>query len=91
LGSDEAATGIFMPPVVNIGVGTDLTIKELAETVQKVVGYEGGIVFDTTKPDGTPRKLMDVSLLNSIGWSASTRLEIGLSAAVADFKRSGVS
>ena len=67
LGSDEAATGIFMPPVVNIGVGEDLTIKELAETVKSVVGYEGGIEFDATKLDGTPRKLMDVSRLHSLG------------------------
>ena len=54
LGSDAAKTGVFMPPVVNIGTGMDVTIKELAVTVKSVVGYTGEIVFDPTKPDGTP-------------------------------------
>ena len=85
LGSDEAATGIFMPPVVNIGVGEDLTIKELAETVKSVVGYEGGIEFDATKLDGTPRKLMDVSRLHSLGWRAKTGFRDGLATAYQDF------
>jgi len=67
LGSDEAATGVFMPPLVNLGVGEDLTIHELAETVKDVVGYQGNIVFDTSKPDGTPRKLLDVTRLNELG------------------------
>lgn len=83
LGSDESKTGIFMPPVVNIGVGTDITIKELAETVKQVVGYTGEIVFDATKPDGTPRKLMDVSRLSTIGWTAKTSLMAGLAMALA--------
>ena len=86
LGSDEAATGIFMPPLVNIGVGHDLTIRELAETVKEVVGYQGTIEFDTSKPDGTPRKLMDVSRLSGIGWRANTCLRLGLIAAYQDFK-----
>lgn len=85
LGSDEARTGVFMPPVVNIGVGEDLTIRELAETVQDIVGYQGNIVFDTTKPDGTPRKLMDVSRLHSLGWKAKTRFRDGLALAYRDF------
>ena len=85
LGSDEAATGIFMPPLVNIGVGHDLTIRELADTVRDVVGYQGVIEFDTTKPDGTPRKLMDVSRLSGIGWKAYTGLRAGLTAAYQDF------
>lgn len=85
LGSDEAATGIFMPPVVNIGVGEDLTIKELAETVKSVVGYEGSIEFDSTKPDGTPRKLMDVSRLHSLGWKANTPFCSGIAATYQDF------
>jgi GDP-L-fucose synthase len=85
LGSDEARTGIFMPPVVNIGVGEDLTIRELAETVKDIVGYQGSIEFDTTKPDGTPRKLMDVSRLHSLGWKAKTGLRDGLALAYRDF------
>ena len=63
---------------INIGTGVDVTIKELAETVQKVVGYEGTLVFDTEKPDGTPRKLLDVSKLHEKGWTHSTSLEEGL-------------
>ncbi|MEF8723240.1 MAG: GDP-L-fucose synthase [Candidatus Accumulibacter delftensis] len=86
LGSEEAATGIFMPPVVNIGVGDDLTIKELAETVKSVVGYEGKTEFDDSKPDGTPRKLMDVSRLRSLGWQAKTSLQAGLAKACHDFQ-----
>lgn len=85
LGSDEAKTGVFMPPVVNIGVGEDLTIRELAETVKDIVGYQGSIEFDTTKPDGTPRKLMDVSRLQSLGWKAKTGLRDGLAMAYRDF------
>jgi GDP-L-fucose synthase len=85
LGSDEAATGVFMPPLVNIGVGHDLTIRELAETVREVVSYQGAIEFDTTKPDGTPRKLMDVSRLAAMGWQAPTAFRAGLSAAYRDF------
>ena len=88
LGSDEAKTGIFMPPLVNIGVGHDLTIRELAEAVKQVTGYVGDIVFDTTKPDGTPRKLLDVSRLNGIGWKAGTTLTAGLRLAYADFLKS---
>ncbi|MGG1678258.1 GDP-L-fucose synthase family protein [Neobacillus sp. NRS-1170] len=64
--------------IVNIGVGEDLPIKELAEKIKDVIGYEGEIQFDTTKPDGTPRKLVDVTKLNSLGWKAATSLEEGL-------------
>jgi GDP-L-fucose synthase len=85
LGSDEAATGVFMPPLVNIGTGEDLTIRALAETVKRVVGYEGRIALDTTKPDGTPRKLLDVSRLHAMGWKARIGLEEGLARAYADF------
>ena len=74
-----------LAPLVNIGVGHDLTIRELAETVKGVVGYQGEIVFDASKPDGTPRKLMDVGRLNAMGWRASTPMERGLAAAYADF------
>lgn len=64
--------------IVNIGVGDDIAIKELGEKVKAVVGYEGEIQFDTTKPDGTPRKLVDVRKINSLGWKATTSLEEGL-------------
>jgi GDP-L-fucose synthase len=63
---------------VNIGVGEDVTIRELAELVAVAVGYEGGMVFDTDKPDGTPRKLLDVGRLHSMGWRAKTSLKEGI-------------
>ena len=63
---------------INIGTGEDVTIKEVAELIKKIIGFDGEIVFDTTKPDGTPRKLMDVSLLNKLGWKYSTNLEEGI-------------
>ncbi len=85
LGSDESKTGRFEPPLVNIGVGTDVTIRQLAETVKKVVGFKGEIVFDKNMPDGTPRKLMDVSRLARAGWLARTGLEDGLSRAYLEF------
>ncbi|WOB07265.1 GDP-L-fucose synthase [Piscinibacter gummiphilus] len=65
-------------PLVNIGTGEDVTIRELAESVMKTVGFEGRIVFDSSKPDGTPRKLLDVSRLASLGWRAKTSLQDGL-------------
>jgi GDP-L-fucose synthase len=65
-------------PLVNIGTGVDVTIRELAESVMQVVGFEGRIVFDSSKPDGTPRKLLDVSRLASLGWRARTSLQDGL-------------
>ena len=63
---------------INVGTGCDVTIAELAQTMARVVGFEGEIVFDTSKPDGTPRKLMDVSRLSSLGWEYSVALEQGL-------------
>ena len=62
----------------NVGSGKDITIKELAETVQKVTGHQGKIIWDSEKPDGTPRKLMDVSKMKDLGWSYSTKLEEGI-------------
>ncbi|MEY5000305.1 MAG: hypothetical protein RLZZ211_341 [Bacteroidota bacterium] len=62
----------------NVGTGTDVSIKELAQTIQKVVGHEGSITWDATKPDGTPRKLLDVSKLNGLGWKAQVELEEGI-------------
>ena len=91
LGSDESVSGRFEPPLVNVGVGEDVTIKELAELVGKVVGFDGKLVFDTTKPDGTPRKLMDVSRLNGMGWQASTSLQGGLANAYRDFREQATS
>jgi GDP-L-fucose synthase len=64
--------------LLNVGTGVDVTIRELAETVMRVIGFEGRITFDASKPDGTPRKLMDVSRLKALGWVAKTDLETGL-------------
>jgi len=65
-------------PLVNVGTGEDITIRELAETVMRVVGFKGRIVFDADKPDGTPRKLLDVSRLSALGWQAKTLLHDGI-------------
>ncbi len=70
---------------VNIGCGEDLSIKELAQTVQKVIGYAGDLKFDTSKPDGTPRKLMSVEKVFATGWRPKTKLEEGIQIAYADF------
>ena len=70
---------------INVGCGYDLTIREVAETISKTVGYQGEITFDTSKPDGTPRKLMDSSRLNALGWHAQTGLNAGLQTAYQDF------
>lgn len=71
---------------VNIGYGSDLSIKELALIIQKVVGFNGNLVFDTSKPDGTPRKLMAVNRLFDLGWKPKTKLEDGIAIAYNDFK-----
>lgn len=71
--------------IINIGCGEDLSIKELAELIKDVTGYTGRMRFDTTKPDGTPRKLMDVSKINAIGWRYTTPLKEGIIKAYADF------
>lgn len=73
--------------IVNIGTGTDLAIKDLALLVKKIVGYNGEIKHDLTKPDGTPRKLMDVSYLHSLGWKHKIELEEGIRAVYEDFKK----
>lgn len=75
-----------LPPLMNIGVGHDLSIRELAEIVKDVVDYPGAIEFDTSKPDGTPRKLMDVGRLHTMGWNAHTSLHEGLALAYQDFQ-----
>lgn len=73
------------PNLINIGTGEDLTIKDLALAVKKTVGFEGELVFDTTKPDGTPRKLMDVTKLHNLGWKHQIELEEGLNLAYQDY------
>ena len=71
--------------IYNIGTGTDVTIRELAETVMDVIGFEGKIVFDSSKPDGTPRKLLDVSRMKQLGWQAKTGLRLGIKQAYSNF------
>ncbi len=73
--------------IVNIGTGTDLTIKDLALLIKKIVGYTGEIKHDLSKPDGTPRKLMDVSFLHSLGWKHKIELEDGIRAVYDDFRK----
>ena len=70
---------------VNLGTGKELTIKELTELVAKVIGYTGEIRWDASKPDGTPRKLLDVSKLESLGWHYKTELEEGIRLSYQDF------
>jgi GDP-L-fucose synthase len=70
---------------INVGFGDDVTIAELAKTVGTAVGFQGAIDFDITKPDGTPRKWMDSTRLNSLGWNAKMNLESGLALAYEDF------
>lgn len=69
---------VSQPGPINVGTGVDLTIRELAETIMDVVGFEGDLTFDRSKPDGTPRKQLDVSTLRDLGWTASTGLREGL-------------
>jgi GDP-L-fucose synthase len=78
--NDAITEGLF-----NVGTGTDVTIRELAETVMDVVGFEGEIVFDASKPDGTPRKLLDVGRLKQLGWKAKIGLREGIALAYTDF------
>ena len=73
--------------LINVGTGKDITIREFALTMAKVVGYQGAISFDTSRPDGTPRKLLDVSRINSLGWRAKIELEGGLSKTYSWFKQ----
>jgi GDP-L-fucose synthase len=81
---DMAAACVFLMEndinegLFNVGTGVDVTIRELAETVMEVVGFKGGVVFDATKPDGTPRKLLDVSRLKTIGWQSEVSLKAGI-------------
>lgn len=81
--------GSFTPPLVNIGVGEDITIRDLAEAVRAAVGFQGEVVFDASKPDGTMRKLMDVSRLHGLGWRASQGFQEGLGEAYRAFLAEG--
>jgi GDP-L-fucose synthase len=83
----DQLTGEEHAPLINIGCGLDLTIRELAETVADVVGFRGKLVFDDSKPDGTPRKLLDCSRLNSLGWQPATPLRAGLERASQSFRQ----
>ena len=85
---DKATYDLHTSPMqshINVGYGSDITIAELAQTVGQVVGYQGEIDFDSTKPDGAPRKLMDSSRLESLGWQAQVNLKDGLKLAYQDF------
>jgi GDP-L-fucose synthase len=88
---DLAAATVFLmdhyqgEEIVNVGTGTDVTIAELARTIQEVVGYTGSLRFDPTKPDGTPRKLLDVSKASGLGWTAKTALREGVESTYAWF------
>jgi len=72
---------------INVGYGSDVTIRELAETVKRIIGFAGGIIWDKSKPDGTPRKLMDSSRLLALGWKPEVTLEQGIALAYEDFKK----
>ena len=74
-----------LAPLLNIGCGEDLTVRELAELISEVVGFKGELAFDTSKPDGTPRKLLDVSKMKDLGWKASTSLREGLAAVYREY------
>ena len=88
LGSDESVSGRFEPPLVNIGTGKDITIAELAHRIREICGFRGDIVFDPGQPDGTPRKLLDITRLERSGWTARTSLADGLERAYRAFAAS---
>jgi GDP-L-fucose synthase len=83
--NDRLVNGNDRVPLYNVGCGDDVTIRELAETVRDVVGFEGELLFDSSKPDGTPRKLLDVSRLGDMGWRARVPLSEGIAIAYHDF------
>lgn len=93
LHTDDLAAGVLHllqlespPDLVNIGSGVDVTIRELAEMVKQAIGYTGAIEWDVSKPDGTPRKLMDVSVMKRLGWEARINLQDGIARTYRDFR-----
>ncbi len=86
----ESLFSDMRPPLVNVGCGVDLTIRELAELIQQIVGFSGKLVFDTSKPDGTMRKLLDVNKMTQLGWQASTRMRDGITMAYQTYLKGGV-
>jgi GDP-L-fucose synthase len=91
---DLASAAVFLmehydePDIINVGVGEDVTIRELAELIGRIVGYTGRLAFDTSKPDGTPRKLLDTSRLSALGWKPGISLEAGIRATYGEFLQS---
>lgn len=85
--SMEQGDRLVSTDLINIGVGEDITIREAAELVREIVGFQGKLVFDLTKPDGAPRKLLDVSRLRALGWRARTDLRRGLEQTYLDFRK----
>lgn len=85
-----ALTDPAVCPIINVGTGEDLTIRELAELIAQVVGYRGQFIYDRSKPDGTPRKVLDVSRMRELGWAPATGLKAGLAAVYDDFLRGAV-
>ena len=75
---------------INVGSGQEVSILDLAKTIQKVVNYNGNLIFDSSKPDGTPRKLLDTNRLQSLGWRPRTNLEFGLKIAYDDFIKGNI-
>lgn len=88
---DQSTYGVHTKPMlshINVGVGHDLTIAELAELISEIVGYQGAVDFDRSKPDGSPQKLMDNSRIEGLGWRAKVELEEGLRLTYHDFVNS---
>jgi GDP-L-fucose synthase len=91
---DLASAAVFLmehydsPEILNVGTGEDLTIRELAEMIARVAGFQGRLVFDDSKPDGTPRKILDVSRIHALGWKARIPLEEGIAATYKWYLRS---
>jgi GDP-L-fucose synthase len=90
---DLADASVFLmqqydsPEIINVGTGVDVSIRDLAKIIQREVGFEGELVFDSSYPDGTPRKLLDTSVINNLGWSAKIELEEGISMVYRDYMR----